>query len=141
MPISLGDVPWLVNEQLVLNDAVRRAAAATGARYIDTFTASAGHDACKPLGTRWLEPAVAPVNAFPVHPNATGEAAMARDTLAQTPGIVNGMPVVPVRSVRNGSAPGVSNRLSAVQQQAPAVTGGAPARVATAVSGAAAFTG
>ncbi len=67
MPISLGDVPWLVNEQLVLNNAVRRAAAATGARYIDTFTASAGHDACKPVGTRWLEPAVAPVNAFPVH--------------------------------------------------------------------------
>jgi len=144
MPISLGDVPWLVNEQLVLNDAVRRAATATGARYIDTYTASAGHDACKPVGTRWLEPAVAPVNAFPVHPNATGEAAMARDTLAQTPGIVNGMPVppvVPVRSVRNGSASGVSNRVSSVQQQAPPVTGGAPARVATAVSGAAAFTG
>lgn len=83
MPISMGDVPWLVHQELVLNDAVRRAATATGARYIDTFAASAGHDACQPVGTRWLEPAVAPVNAFPVHPNATGEAAMAQDTLAQ----------------------------------------------------------
>ncbi len=144
MPISMGDVPWLVNQQLVLNDAVRRAAAATGARYIDTYTASAGHDACQPLLKRWLEPAVAPVNAFPVHPNATGEAAMARDTLAQTPAIVSGMPVapvVPVRTVRNGSASRASNRVSSVQQQAPPVSGVAPARVATAVSGAAAFTG
>ncbi len=144
MPISMGDVPWLVYQQLVLNDAVRRAAAATGARYIDTYTASAGHDACQPLLKRWLEPAVAPVNAFPVHPNATGEAAMARDTLAQTPAIVIGMPaapVVPVRTVRNGSASRASNRVSSVQQQAPPVSGVAPARVATAVSGAAAFTG
>ena len=144
MPISMGDVPWLVNQQLVLNDSVRRAAAATGARYIDTYTASAGHDACQPLLKRWLEPAVAPVNAFPVHPNATGEAAMARDTLAQTPAIVIGMPaapVVPVRTVRNGSASRASNRVSSVQQQAPPVSGVAPARVATAVSGAAAFTG
>jgi len=82
MPISMGDVPWLVNQQLVLNDAVRRAAAATGARYVDTYTPSAGHDACTPVGTRWLEPLVAPINAFPVHPNATGEAVMAQDTLA-----------------------------------------------------------
>ena len=82
MPISMGDVPWLVNQQQVLNDAVRRAAAATGARYVDTFTSSAGHDACAPVGTRWMEPLVAPINAYPVHPNATGEAAMARDTLA-----------------------------------------------------------
>jgi lysophospholipase L1-like esterase len=82
MPISLGDVPWLVGQEVVLNDAVRRAAAVTGARFVDTFTASAGHDACQPVGTRWLEPAVAPVNAFPVHPNAAGEAAMAAETLA-----------------------------------------------------------
>jgi len=144
MPISMGDVPWLANEQVVLNDAVRRAAAATGARYIDTFTASTGHDACRPIGTRWLEPAVAPVNAYPVHPNATGEAAMARDTLAQTPAIMIGMPVTPVvqgRGVKHGSASGVSNRVRLVQQQAPSVSSVAPARVATAVSGAAAFTG
>jgi len=82
MPISMGDVPWLVNQQLVLNDAVRRAAAATGARYVDTYTPSAGNDACAPVGTRWMEPLVAPINAYPVHPDATGEAAMAQDTLA-----------------------------------------------------------
>jgi len=83
MPISMGDVPWLNHQELVLNDAVRRAAGATGARYIDTYSASAGHDACQPVGTRWMEPVVAPVNAYPVHPNAAGEAAMAQDTLVQ----------------------------------------------------------
>jgi lysophospholipase L1-like esterase len=79
--ISEGDVPWLYNQQMVLNDAVRRAAAVTGALYVDTFTPSAGHDACA-LTDRWMEPLVGPVNALPDHPNAVGEAAMAREALA-----------------------------------------------------------
>ncbi|MEO7234480.1 MAG: hypothetical protein ABIW80_03810 [Lapillicoccus sp.] len=83
MPISMGDVPWLHHQQDVLNDAVRRAASVTGARFIDMSASSTGHDACQPVGTRWIEPAVAPVNAYPVHPNATGEAAMATQTIRQ----------------------------------------------------------
>ena len=83
MPISMGDVPWLVREQETLNTVVRRAAAATGARFVDTYTPSAGHDACQAPGTRWIEPASNPINAFPVHPNAAGEAAMARALLRQ----------------------------------------------------------
>lgn len=82
MGISTGDVPWLVHQAEVANDVVRRAAARTGARYVDTYTPSAGHDACSGADTRWMEPLVGPVNAFPVHPNAAGEAAMARETLA-----------------------------------------------------------
>ena len=82
MGISTGDVPWLVHQAKVANDVVRRAAAETGARYVDTYTPSAGHDACSGADTRWMEPLVGPVNAFPVHPNAAGEAAMARETLA-----------------------------------------------------------
>jgi lysophospholipase L1-like esterase len=83
MPIAMGDVPWLHHEEEVLNDAVRRAANQTGARFIDLAPSSTGHDACQPVGTRWIEPAVAPINAFPVHPNATGEAAMATQTVQQ----------------------------------------------------------
>lgn len=82
VPISMGDVPWLVNQQMVLNDAVRRAAAATGALYVDTFTSSAGRDACAPVGTRWMEPVSTAINALALHPNAAGEAAMAKATLA-----------------------------------------------------------
>ena len=83
MPISMGDVPWLDRQQDVLNDVVSRAARQTGARFVDMTPSSAGHDACAPVGRRWIEPAVAPINAFPVHPNTTGEAAMARQTLLQ----------------------------------------------------------
>lgn len=82
MGISTGDVPWLVHQAEVANDVVRRAAAATGARFVDTYTPSAGHDACSGADTRWMEPLNGPVNAYPVHPNAAGEAAMARATLA-----------------------------------------------------------
>ncbi len=83
MPISMGDVPWLNHQQDVLNGVVRQAALQTGARFIDMAPSSAGHDACEPVGQRWIEPAVGPINAFPVHPNTTGEAAMAAQTLVQ----------------------------------------------------------
>ena len=83
MPISMGDVPWLNHEQEVLNAVIAKAAAKTGARFVDMTASSAGHDACAPVGTRWIEPAIGPVNAFPVHPNATGEAAMAEQTFLQ----------------------------------------------------------
>jgi lysophospholipase L1-like esterase len=81
MPIAMGDVPWLNHEEAVLNAVVSKAAQQTGARFVDMSASSTGHDACQPIGTRWVEPAIAPVNAFPVHPNATGEAAMATQTL------------------------------------------------------------
>src|SRR5262249_2934484 len=48
MPIAKGDVPYLRRVQATLNDAVRRAAAATGATYVDVSRVSEGHDACQP---------------------------------------------------------------------------------------------
>ncbi len=83
MPIAVGDVPWLHHQQDVLNGVVREAAQHTGARFIDMTASSTGHDACQPVGQRWIEPAVGPINAYPVHPNTTGEAAMADQTLLQ----------------------------------------------------------
>lgn len=83
MPIAMGDVPWLHRQQDVLNAVVAEAAQETGARFINMAPSSTGHDACEPVGQRWIEPAVGPINAFPVHPNATGEAAMAKQTLRQ----------------------------------------------------------
>jgi lysophospholipase L1-like esterase len=83
MPIAMGDVPWLHHQQAVLNAVVRAAAQQTGARFVDMAASSTGHDACQPPTQRWIEPAIAPINAYPVHPNATGEAAMAEQTLLQ----------------------------------------------------------
>jgi lysophospholipase L1-like esterase len=77
MPVATGDVPYLRSLQATLNDAIRRAAAATGATYVDMSAVSDGHDACRPLGVRWIEPVLQTTNPVVVHPNALGEAQMA----------------------------------------------------------------
>lgn len=82
MPVAVGDVPYLNTIEATLNDAVRRAAARTGVTFLDESATSAGHDACQPIGTRWVEPVVGSTNYVPVHPNALGEQAMADRALA-----------------------------------------------------------
>jgi lysophospholipase L1-like esterase len=82
MPVARGDVPYLRSEQATLNDAVKRAAAKTGAMYVDMSTVSEGHDACQPIGTRWIEPVLQGDNPVIVHPNAYGEQQMAAQTMA-----------------------------------------------------------
>ena len=67
--------------QATLNDAVRRAAAATGATYVDMSKVSNGHDACQPIGVRWIEPVLQGTNPVIVHPNALGEQQMAAQTM------------------------------------------------------------
>jgi len=81
MPIATGDVPYMRSLQATLNDAVSRAAAATGATYVDMSAASNGHDACQPTGVRWIEPVLQTTNPVVVHPNAFGEAKMAEQTV------------------------------------------------------------
>ena len=81
MPVAEGDVPYLRDEQATLNDAVKRAAAATGSTYVDMSTVSEGHDACQPIGTRWIEPVLQGTNPVIVHPNALGEQQMAAQAM------------------------------------------------------------
>ena len=84
MPVAEGDVPYLRGIQATLNDAVRRAAAAaTGATYVDMNVVSEGHDACQPIGVRWVEPVVPGTNPVIVHPNALGESEMAAQTISR----------------------------------------------------------
>jgi lysophospholipase L1-like esterase len=82
MPIAEGDVPYVRGIQATLNDAVGRAAAATGSTYVDFSAVSNGHDACKPLGVRWIEPVLQGTNPVIVHPNALGESEMAAQAMA-----------------------------------------------------------
>jgi lysophospholipase L1-like esterase len=81
MPVAKGDVPYLRNLQATLNHAVRRAAAATGATYVNLSRVSEGHDACQPMGVRWVEPVLQGTNPVVVHPNALGEKHMAGRTM------------------------------------------------------------
>jgi lysophospholipase L1-like esterase len=80
MPVATGDVPYLRGVQATLNDAVKRAAAATGVTYVDLNTVSEGHDACQASGVRWIEPVLQGTNPVIVHPNPLGESRMAAQT-------------------------------------------------------------
>jgi hypothetical protein len=82
MPVAAGDVPYVRGIQATLNDAVRRAAAATGTTYVDLNVVSNGHDACQAIGVRWVEPVLQGTNAVIVHPNALGESQMAAQAMA-----------------------------------------------------------
>jgi len=80
IPVAVGDVPYVRDIEATLNDAVRRAAAATGVTYVDFSTVSEGHDACQPLGVRWIEPVLTGTNPVILHPNELGEFEMAAQT-------------------------------------------------------------
>jgi hypothetical protein len=81
MPVASGDVPYLRDIQATLNNAIQRAAAATGVTYVNFTTVSNGHDACQPIGVRWIEPVLTGTNPVIVHPNALGESQMAAQTI------------------------------------------------------------
>lgn len=77
VPIASGDVPYLRDVQTRLDAAVQRAAAETGVTYVDVSAVSEGHDACRPTGTRWIEPILFGTDFVPAHPNALGESELA----------------------------------------------------------------
>jgi hypothetical protein len=81
MPVAKGDVPYVRRIQWTLNDAVRRAAIAAGTTYVNFNVVSDGHDACKPIGVRWVEPVLQGTNPVIVHPNALGERQMATQAM------------------------------------------------------------
>jgi lysophospholipase L1-like esterase len=77
VPFSAGDVAFLRKTQKRLNAMLAAEADAAGAGYVDTYTASIGHDMCQLPGAKWVEGLVPTAPAAPVHPNALGMAAMA----------------------------------------------------------------
>ncbi|HWC25240.1 MAG TPA: SGNH/GDSL hydrolase family protein [Solirubrobacteraceae bacterium] len=81
VPLSHDDVAYL-DEMLRRTNAMLAAQAADNdAEYVDTYVESVGHDVCTPPGTRWFEGLVPTSPAYPIHPNALGEASMARSVL------------------------------------------------------------
>jgi hypothetical protein len=82
MSIATGDVPYVRGIQATLNYAIQQAAAATGSIYVNMNVVSNGHDACKPIGVRWIEPVLQGTNPVVVHPNALGESKMAAQAMA-----------------------------------------------------------
>lgn len=77
LPIAQGDLGYFRDVQTTLNGAIKRAAAATGATYVDMTAVSEGHDACQEPSRRWIEPLIPASDLAIFHPNFRGEAAIA----------------------------------------------------------------
>jgi hypothetical protein len=82
VPLSSGDVPWFRSLLVRINRLLAAQARANGAEYVDTYTGSVGHDMCRLPAVKWFEGIVPTMPAYPLHPNALGEASMARSVLA-----------------------------------------------------------
>lgn len=78
VPIAFGDVAYLRQTEKELNQMLADEASVNGATYVDTYTPTIGHDVCQAIGTKWIEGLVPTSPAAPFHPNAQGEAAMAK---------------------------------------------------------------
>lgn len=87
VPFTAEDAPYLTAVFVALNTALEAAVTASNlkreptlpidpTRYVDLSVAGAGHDACQAPGNRWVEPLIPAVPALPLHPNATGMAAI-----------------------------------------------------------------
>ncbi|MGH9049549.1 MAG: SGNH/GDSL hydrolase family protein [Acidimicrobiia bacterium] len=104
LPFADADVPYLQAKQRELEAMLAAQAAANGAAFVDAFAASAGHDACQPVGVRWVEPLVGAASGAPVHPNALGmecTAVLVLGQLAPGAGAAGGLcrpPAQPVQS-------------------------------------------
>ncbi|MFI8946983.1 SGNH/GDSL hydrolase family protein [Streptomyces sp. NPDC053750] len=85
IPLAAGDFAWLRDKTRQLNTMLAQQAAAHGATFIDTYGPSVGHDACKPAGVRWLEPADTEAGAG-FHPNAAGHRSTAATIVAALSG-------------------------------------------------------
>jgi lysophospholipase L1-like esterase len=83
LPITPDDVPYLRGVEKKLNAMLATQAGANGAKFVDAYTASIGHDACQIPLIRWVEPAVPASPAAPVHPNLFGMQGYAAAVLAR----------------------------------------------------------
>jgi GDSL-like Lipase/Acylhydrolase family len=75
-------VPYLRDTEVALNAMLASVAAAGGATYVDTYAATAGHDACAASSRRDVEGLIPTSLAYPFHPNERGERVMAAQLLA-----------------------------------------------------------
>ncbi|MGW1748924.1 SGNH/GDSL hydrolase family protein [Streptomyces sp. NPDC002092] len=81
VPFAAKDFAYLRDTGKRLNLMLRLVAEWDGARYVDTYGPTVGHDMCKAPDVRWIEPLQPASPAAPAHPNAKGEEAMARAVL------------------------------------------------------------
>jgi lysophospholipase L1-like esterase len=82
VPLSSGDIAYFNGLEQQLNSVLSQEAASNSATFVDTFTSSIGHDACKLPGVAWVNGIIPNSVAYPLHPNQMGEQNMANQVLA-----------------------------------------------------------
>jgi lysophospholipase L1-like esterase len=82
VPFAHGDVPYLRGLEIGLNRMLANEAAADNVTFVDTYTATVGHDACSPEDVRDVEGLIPASLAYPFHPNRRGQLVMAEQVLA-----------------------------------------------------------
>jgi hypothetical protein len=82
VPLTSGDVAYLNGVEKELNAMLESEAQANGASFVNTYTPSIGHDACKSISVRYIEPVIPESDAFSVHPNERGMEADASEVEA-----------------------------------------------------------
>jgi lysophospholipase L1-like esterase len=78
VPFSSRDLSFVRGIEDDLNATLHRDAMAAGDEFVNMAVASAAHNACTPVATRWVEPLVPLHGGFPLHPSADGMAGMAQ---------------------------------------------------------------
>jgi lysophospholipase L1-like esterase len=81
VPLSSDDMRYIDELIIRINAMIAGQAAANDAEYVDTYADSIGHDVCKLPPDRWFEGLAPTEPAYPLHPNAKGEATMARSVI------------------------------------------------------------
>jgi lysophospholipase L1-like esterase len=82
VPITSGDIAYLRSLEIQLNAMLAADAAAEGDTFADTYTPTIGHDFCQSAKVKDVEGLIPTSLAYPFHPNARGQAAMAAAVLA-----------------------------------------------------------
>lgn len=77
VPLSPDDVRYIDDLIIRINTMIAGQAAVNGAEYVDTYADSMGHDVCTLPPNRWFEGLTPTEPAYPLHPNAKGEASLA----------------------------------------------------------------
>jgi lysophospholipase L1-like esterase len=82
VPITNGDVAYLRGIEVKVNAMLAAAAKAAGATFVNTYAPTTGHDFCTHESVRDVEGLLPGSLAFPFHPNARGQQAIAKAVLA-----------------------------------------------------------
>jgi lysophospholipase L1-like esterase len=115
VPLSPDDVRYIDELIVRINAMIAGQAAANNADYVDTYADSGGHDVCKLPPERWFEGLVPTEPAYPMHPNAKGEASMARSVLGALGQSSAGIPASPPTTTGTGP------RAAACLSRSPAI--------------------